>query len=211
MQTTLEEKLKVKFKNQALLTRAVTHASKSPNNYERLEFLGDSILDFLVGDYLFKNSDKDEGFLTVVRSHFVSENYLCKVFDKLNLAGEIIKGKSMGGQLPKAVKADIIEAIIAAIYLDSSLEEAKRFIERNFELETFDKIKDTNYKSKLQELVQAGFKCAMKYDTYKSDNGFISNFYMDEDLIATGEGADKTSAEQNCAKQAISILFKEEI
>ncbi len=209
MAQTLEEKIKVKFKNQSLIKRALTHASKSPNNYERLEFLGDSILDFLVGDYLFKNCDKDEGFLTVMRSHYVSESYLCQVFDKLNLAENVIKGKSMSGQLPKAVKADIIEAIIAAIYLDSSLEEAKRFIERNFELEKFDSVKDTNYKSKLQELVQAGFKCAIKYDTVKTEKGFYSSFYMDEDLIASAEGEDKTSAEQNCAQKAIKILFKE--
>lgn len=211
MQTTLEEKLQVNFKDKNLLKRAVTHASKSPNNYERLEFLGDSILDFLVGDYLFKNSDKDEGFLTVMRSHYVAESYLCQVFDRLNLSNEIIKGKSMNGNLPKAVKADVIEAIIAAIYLDSSLDEAKRFIERNFELDKFDLVKDTNYKSKLQELVQAGFKCAMKYDTFKTETGFKSNFYMDEDLVATGEGLDKTSAEQDCAKKAIAILFKDEI
>ena len=209
--TTLEQKLGVEFKNTGLLKRAVTHASKSANNYERLEFLGDSILDFLVGDFLFKNSDKDEGFLTVMRSHFVSEAYLCTVFDKLDLDAEIIKGKSMGSNLPKAVKADIVEAIIAAIYLDSSLDEAKRFIERNFDLKNFNQVKDTNYKSKLQELVQAGFKCAMKYETYKTENGFKSSFYMDEDLISTGEGCDKTSAEQDCAKKAISILFKEEI
>ena len=207
MQTTLEEKLQVNFKDKNLLKRAVTHASKSPNNYERLEFLGDSILDFLVGDYLFKNSDKDEGFLTVMRSHYVAESYLCQVFDKLNLSNEIIKGKSMNGNLPKAVKADVIEAIIAAIYLDSSLDEAKRFIERNFELDKFNLVKDTNYKSKLQELVQANFKCTMKYETEKVGDYFEAKFFMDEDLIATGYGKDKTEAEQNCAYVALNKLF----
>ena len=128
---------------------AFSHSSyanehRAKKDYERLEFLGDSILDFLVGDFLFKNSDKDEGFLTVMRSHFVSEAYLCTVFDKLDLDAEIIKGKSMGSNLPKAVKADIVEAIIAAIYLDSSLDEAKRFIERNFDLKNFNQVKNTN-------------------------------------------------------------------
>lgn len=205
----IEKKLGLQFKNPALIKRAITHASKSPENYERLEFLGDSILDFLVGDYLFKHSDKDEGFLTVIRSHYVSENYLCSVFDQLELAEFVITGKSMGKNLPKAVKADIIEAIIAAIYLESGIEGAKAFIEKHFHLDEFEKVRDSNYKSKLQELVQAGFKCAIKYETVKSPNGFTSSFFMDEDKIATAEGEDKTSAEQNCAQKAIKILFKE--
>ena len=206
---TLEDKIGYKFADKTLLTRALTHSSKSAKNYERLEFLGDSILDFLVGEYLFRNSDKDEGFLTVVRSHFVSESYLCSIFDKLDLSENVIKGKSLTGQLSKAVKADIIEAIIAAIYLDSSLQTVNDFIEKNFDLKNFNDIKNTNFKSKLQELVQAGFKCAIKYDTVKIENGFLASFYMDEDLIASAEGVDKISAEQNCAEKAIKILFKD--
>lgn len=205
----IEKKLGIEFKDKSLITRAVTHASKSPLNYERLEFLGDSILDFLVGDFLFKHSDKDEGYLTVIRSHFVSENYLAPLFDRLELEGFVIKGKSMGQALPKAVKADIVEAIIAAIYLEKGIEEARKFIENNFELENFQNVRDTNFKSKLQELVQAGFKCAIKYETIKTENGFSSSFFMDEDKIATAEGQDKQSAEQNCAQKAIGILFKE--
>ncbi len=205
----IEKKLDIKFNNPALIKRALTHSSKSAENYERLEFLGDSILDFLVGDYLFRHSDKDEGYLTVLRSHYVSENYLATLFDELSLAENIITGKSMGKNIPKAVKGDVIEAIIAAIYLDSGLENAKTFIEKNFHLEGFSKVKDTNYKSRLQELVQAGFKCAIRYETVKTQNGFSSSFYMDEDKIASAEGEDKQSAEQNCAEKAIKILFKE--
>ncbi len=205
----LAEKLGVEIKDIGLFNKAVTHSSKSHENYERLEFLGDSILDFLVGEYLFNNSDKDEGYLTIIRSHYVSENYLCSVFDELGLAGEVKTGKSMGKNVPKAVKADVIEAIIAAIYLDSGLKEARKFVERNFHLEGFKNVQDTNYKSHLQELVQAGFKCSMRYETIKTQNGFSSTFYMDEDKIATGEGSDKHSAEQACAEKAIKILFKD--
>lgn len=205
----LEEKIGHTFRDKKLLTRALTHSSKSAENYERLEYLGDSILDFLVGDWLFKNTDLKEGQLTVLRSHYVSENYLDEVFDTLDLSGHAITGKSMGKSLPKAVKADMIEAIIAAIYLDSGLDEAKAFIERNFHLDGYASVKDTNYKSKLQELVQAGFKCAMKYVTTKVESGFSASFYMDEDLIASAEGQDKQSAEQECAKRAIKVLFKE--
>lgn len=204
----IEEKLGYHFKDGKLCDRALTHASKSTENYERLEFLGDSILDFLVGEYLFKASSEGEGFLTVTRSHFVSENYLSQIFDKLNLQEDIKLGKSMKNSVPKAVKADVIESIIAAIYLDGGLAQARKFILKNFQLETFKSIENDNYKSRLQELVQAGFKCAIKYVTQKVEGGYEASFYMDEDKISTAFGEDKLSAEQACAKKAITILFK---
>lgn len=196
------------FKDKNLLKRALTHASKSAINYERLEFLGDSILDFVVGEYLFMQSDKAEGELTVLRSHFVSEANLCKVFDDLNIADKIILGKSWKGALSKAVKCDIVEAIIAAIYIDGGMVEARKFIVEKLKLDTFDSVKDDNFKSKLQELIQANFKCKMSYVTEHDGDGFISSFYMDEDKIASGYGLDKTSAEQDAAEKAIKVLFK---
>lgn len=201
-------KIGYEFKDKNLLKRALTHSSKSPVNYERLEFLGDSILDFVVGDYLFMNSDKPEGQLTVLRAHFVSEANLCKVFDQLEIEKEIILGKSWKGALSKAVKCDIVEAIIAGIYIDGGMPEARKFIVEKLKLDTFDSVKDDNYKSKLQELIQANFKCKMTYVTEKDRDGFISTFYMDEDKITSGFGSDKTSAEQDCAEKAIKILFK---
>ena len=201
-------KVGYEFKDKNLLKRALTHSSKSAQNYERLEFLGDSILDFVVGDYLFMNSDKSEGELTVLRAHFVSENNLCKVFDQLEIEREIILGKSWKGALSKAVKCDIVEAIIAAIYIDGGMVEARKFIVEKLALETFESVKDDNYKSKLQELIQANFKCKMTYITEKDGEGFTSTFLMDEDKITSGYGLDKISAEQACAEKAIKILFK---
>ena len=86
----ISNKIGYDFKDKSLLQQALTHSSKSEKNYERLEFLGDGILDFVVGDYLFKHSTEKEGKLTVLRSHFVSENNLCKIFDKLKLADNVI-------------------------------------------------------------------------------------------------------------------------
>ena len=201
-------KIGYEFKDKALIKRALTHSSKSPQNYERLEFLGDSILDFIVGDYLFKNSNKSEGQLTVLRAHFVSEANLCKVFDQLEIEDEIILGKSWKGALSKAVKCDIVEAIIAGIYLDGGIEEARKFIVEKLALDSFETVIDDNYKSRLQELIQANFKCKMTYVTEKDGDGFTSTFYMDEDKITSGFGTDKISAEQSCAEKAIKILFK---
>ena len=165
-------------------------------------------MDFVVGDYLFKNSNKSEGELTVLRSHFVSEANLCRVFDELGIEDKIILGKSWKGNLSKAVKGDIVEAIIAAIYLDSGLDEAVKFIKEKLELEKFNEVKDDNFKSKLQELIQSSFKCKMSYVTEKDGDGFVSCFYMDEDKISCGHGNDKTSAEQDAAEKAIKVLFK---
>lgn len=206
----INKKIDYVFKDKSLLKRALTHPSKSKENYQRLEFLGDSILNFLVGEYLFKNSDKHEGELTVLRSHFVSEPYLASRFDEMDLSSEVIAGKSLNGEITSAIKCDIIESIIAGIYLDSDLETARKFVVDKLHIASFNDAEDDNYKSQLQELIQANFKCAMKYETVKVGDNFEAKFYMDEDCIATGYGKDKTKAEQNCAFVAISKLFDDE-
>ncbi len=203
-------KINYKFKNKELLERALTHSSKSTNNYERLEFLGDSILDFLVGEYFFEHCGEDEGRLTVLRSHYVSENYMSSVFDKLDLKNDVKLGKSWQGEISKAIKDDVVEAILAAIYLDAGengIKEARKFVLENFDLQNYKSIVDDNYKSRLQELVQGNFKCKIQYVTIASDDGFISSFYMDEDKISTGKGKSKIEAEQQAAKKAIDRLF----
>lgn len=203
----IDKKIDYVFKDRALLKRTLTHPSKSKDNYQRLEFLGDSILNFLVGEYLFKNSDKQEGELTVLRSNYVSENHLAECFDKMDLSEDVIAGKSLNKEITSAIKGDIIESIIAGIYLDSGLEEAKRFIVEKLDIENFESAKNENYKSQLQELVQANFKCSIKYETNKIEDYFEAKFYMDDDCIATGYGKDKTKAEQNCAYVALNKLF----
>ena len=205
----IDEKLGVTFKNRKLINEALTHPSKSKNNYQRLEFLGDSILDFLVGEYLFLNCDKNEGDLTVLRSHYVSEEYLAECFDRLDISNELILGKSLQNKVTRAIKGDVIEAIIAVVYLENGLDFVRDFIINLLGLDGFRDVKDTNYKSQLQELVQANFKYAMKYKTEKEDDNFVAHFYMDEDLIATGYGKDKLSAEQNCAFVALNKLFSD--
>lgn len=203
-------KIYYKFKDKKLFERALTHSSKSELNYERLEFLGDSILDFLVGEYFFKNCSDDEGKLTVLRSHYVSENYLSKLFDRLELKNDVKLGKSYQGEISKAVKADIVEALIAGIYLDAKengINEARKFILTYFDLGNYKSIVDDNYKSRLQELIQGNFKCKMQYDTQPCEDGFESSFYMDEDKISTARGKSKLEAEQQTAKLAIEKLF----
>lgn len=196
-----------KFKDAGLIERALTHSSKSEINYERLEFLGDSILDFVVGEYFYKKCEDSEGRLTVLRSQFVSENHLVTIFDKLQLGKYVKLGKSYQGEISKAIKGDVVEAILGAIYLDGGLQQAKKFVEQHFGLDDYKNMVDENYKSRLQELVQGNFKCKMSYVTQPCENGFTSSFYMDEDEIASGEGRSKAEAEQQAAKLAIEKLF----
>ena len=109
--------------------------------------------------------------------------------------------------MTRAIKGDVFEAIVGAIYLEFGLDDVRNFIIKNLQLENFNNVEDTNYKSQLQELVQANFKCTMKYETEKEGEIFVAKFFMDEDLIATGYGKDKLSAEQNCAFVALNKLF----
>lgn len=205
----VDKKIGYKFSDKLIIKKAMTHPSKSKDNYQRLEFLGDSILNFLVGEYIFKHSDKQEGELTVLRSHFVSEDYLAECFDEMDLSEDVIVGKSLNNEITSAIKCDIIESIIAGIYLDGGIDEARKFVIDKLHIANFENAKDDNYKSQLQELIQANFKCSMKYETEKNGEYFEAKFYMDEDLIAVGYGKDKTKAEQNCAYVAISKLFVE--
>ena len=200
-------KLDYVFKDKKLLNRALTHSSKSAQNYERLEFLGDSILDFLVGEYFFKHCSDSEGKLTVLRSHYVSENYLAGIFDKLDLKGDVQLGKSCQGEITRAIKGDIVEAILAGIYLDGGLEKAREFIYRHFNLDEYKSVEDDNYKSKLQELIQSSFKCKISYNTLPTEGGYQATFCMDEDEITVGFGKSKIEAEQLAAKKAIDKLF----
>lgn len=207
----IEKKIDYVFKDKKLLNRAFTHPSKSKDNYQRLEFLGDSILNFLVGEFLYKNSDKQEGELTVLRSHYVSENHLAEAFDEMELKPYVISGKSLNNEITSAIKGDIVEALIAGIYLEAGIDEARKFVINKLHIEGFEEAKNDNYKSQLQELIQANFKCTMKYETVKVDEtNFEAKFFMDEDLISTGYGKDKTKAEQNCAYVALKKLFEEE-
>ncbi|MGI5842474.1 MAG: ribonuclease III [Christensenellales bacterium] len=197
------------FKNKELIVQALTHSSFSRNNYERLEFLGDSILDFLVGEYLFKNSEEDEGNLTKFRAQFVSEAHLAKVFDRIDLKNEVLVGKSYRGELSNSIKADIIEALIAAVYLDAGFAKAKKFTYSLINLGNFKTMKNNDYKTQLQEIVQAN-KQKIEYRTLSKSGQshnpiFEVGVFIDDELIASAQAGQKHKAEQLCAFEVLKI------
>ena len=158
----IEKIIGYSFKNKDLLNLALTHSSFAHKynikNNERLEFLGDSILGFVVADFLIKEFLEDEGKLTKLRAHMVSCEHLSEVISKFNLE-RYIKTSPEELRERETVKGDFFEALLGAIYLDSNLETAKNFIFKMLELNkqkvlsVFNKSKD--FKTELQEKVQA--------------------------------------------------------
>lgn len=199
------------FKNKKFLNDALTHCSFSAENYERLEFLGDSILDFLVAEYFFYQTDQNEGVLTKLRSNFVSEKYLCGIFDKLDLSSKVKLGKSYKGQISDAVKADVIESLIAGIYLDcKDLDVVRKIIINLLQLEDYKSHVMHDYKSELQEFVQSKNK-KVNYRLIKKSGESHSpvwtmGVFMDGCKICEGTSTSKSKAEQICAKLALKSI-----
>jgi len=215
----LEKYFQIEFKNKDLLKAALTHSSYSNENggqnNERLEFVGDAVVDLLIGEYLYKTVSEQEGTLTKKRANIVCEKSLAHYASIFHLEDYLYLGKGeekTGGRQKDAVKCDAFEAFIGAIYLDQGIETCKKVIERvvipNLDyafLETVD------YKSMLQEYLQAD-KRSLKYEEV-SEKGephnkvFVFRVIMDNDIIlGEGKGKSHLEAERNAAKMALSKM-----
>ena len=157
----LMHKLQYQFKDQSLLQLALTHRSKGTANYERLEFLGDSILGFVVTDWLLKHfPEEPEGRLSRMRSRLVRQDTLADIARTLELQEHLILGegeRKSGGFNRASILSDVVESLIGAMYIDSGFAQASQFIHRQF-AELFDNMDETtNFKdpkSQLQEILQ---------------------------------------------------------
>ena len=216
---TLEENIGYTFKNKDLLKKALTHTSyayehKLESN-EKLEFLGDSILEFISSKYIFnKFSNLKEGEMTKVRATVVCEKSLYKIAKLHNFSDFLYLGKSeivTGGKNRPAILADSVEAIIAAIYLDGGLEPAEKFIISNLseEIELATKhVGDKDYKTVLQEKLQKHGEVKIEYEIIKEfgpdhDKSFIAEVKCDGKILATGEEKSKKEAQMQAAKKAL--------
>lgn len=217
----IENTLNIKIKNykyyeEALLHRSYLHLLPKGqyNSNERLEFLGDSVLGLIITDYLFhKHPDLPEGNLTKMRSWLVNKHSLSVVARKLELHKLVLVSFGTAKTLERSgetILSDALEAIIAAIYLDLGLDEAKKFVLNKLLplLEEANVIRDTNYKSTLMEKVQASGKTAPTYEVLEEsgpahDKTFLVGVYVGNELLATGKGKSKKEAEQDAAKNAL--------
>ena len=198
------------FKNNDLLSLALTHSSYSQENYERLEFLGDSILDFLVAKHFFANKNLKEGQLTKLRAFYVSEKHQNKVFDKILTQNEVRLGKSCSN-VSSSIKCDIVEAIIGAIYLDSDISYCEKFIEDNFELDE-NAVEIESSKTKLQEYAQSKQSTVVYHTLHKLGQSHNPTFVVEcifDEYKAIQQGKSKQQAEENCAKEILAKIFKE--
>lgn len=219
----VEKNLKINFNNKRIIQTAFTHSSyakqfKEYQYNERLEFLGDSVLQLTITEYLFSNyKNKLEGELTRLRSLIVCENSLYNVARKLGISDFIMmsKGEELtGGRDRISIQADAVEAIIAAIYLDKGLEVAKEFILTNFNdiiKKAIDNKIILDFKTKLQEYLQKDGDIDINYELYKHEGPphrrkFFVNLYVEGKLLGSGEGYSKKEAEQNAAKEALVKL-----
>jgi len=218
----LEKSIEYEFKNKNLLKTALTHTSYAYENNvesnEKLEYLGDSILEFLSSKYLFNNyKNLTEGEMTKVRATVVCEESLHKIALKHNFSDFLYLGKSESSNkanLSKAILADSIEAVIAGIYLDSGLEEAEKFIIKN--LAEPIKIASQNvgikdYKTVLQEKLQIHGNVDIKYYIIKESGPdhnkiFESKVECNGKLLGTGLGKTKKASEMEAAKNALENL-----
>jgi len=218
----IEKNIGYTFKNKELLKNALTHTSYANENQkesnEKLEFLGDSILEFISSKYIWENHHKlKEGEMTKVRASVVCEESLYKIAKKHNFSDFLYLGKSeqkTGGKNRPAILADSVEAVIAAIYLDGGIEEVDKFIIQNLKNEIDISTKNVgikDYKTVLQEKLQENGEVSIKY-TITNEKGpdhnksFEVEVSIDGKALAKGEGKSKKEAQMNAAKKAIQNL-----
>lgn len=222
-----EKNIGYAFKDISILRIALTHTSCYYRNeelsgtvseYERMEFLGDSILGFVAAEYIFsKYSDKKEGFLSKLKSQVVSENYLSIKAKAIHLGDYIILGDDElrdKGNMKKSILSNMMESVICAIYFDGGLRAAKKFI-INHILEGYSEELNSdvhiNYKSKLQEYSQSKYKKIPEYEVTSAEGPdhkkvFTIDVYVNDKLIGSGKGFTKKTAEQNAAKKGCKQL-----
>ena len=219
----LEKNIGYKFKNIVLLKNALTHTSYAyehdvPSN-EKLEFLGDSILEFISSDYMYnKYIHLKEGEMTKVRATVVCEKSLYKIAILHNFSDFLYLGKSeimTGGNKRPAILADSVEAVIAAMYIDGGLEVAKKFIIENLknEIEIATKhVGEKDYKTVLQEELQKNGDVKIEYKIIKEsgpdhDKTFEAEVSLNGKTLAQGKGKSKKEAEMQAAKKALETCF----
>lgn len=215
----LEEKIGYTFEDKKLLQQALTHSSYANEmkinkfeDYERLEFLGDAVLELVTSDFLFRRRrENSEGRLTKWRASMVCEPALAFCAREISLEQYILLGKgeeATGGRGRDSIVSDVMEALIGAIYLDGGLEEASAFIHRFVLSDLEHKQLFYDAKTTLQEIVQQENNGALCYKLVREegpqhDKIFEVEAYVGEKKVGAGSGHSKKAAEQQAAYQAL--------
>jgi ribonuclease-3 len=218
-ETWLDKTLHYRFQDASLLLQALTHRSASGANNERLEFLGDAVLDFVISDAVFKRRpDADEGDLSKLRASLVKDTSLAKLAADLGIGKHLVLGsgeRKTGGHRRESILADALEAIFGAVFLDSGFAAAAEIIERVFaqrleDLPNADDLRDA--KTRLQEWLQARKMALPDYEllsvTGKAHRQRFSVSCTVSELSQTTEGESTTrrKAEQQAAQRMLAIF-----
>lgn len=208
----LQKKIGYKFKDKALFIKSLTHPSVSADsNNQLLEYLGDSLLDFLVAEYLYNlNPDMEEGVATKKRSEMVSKWPLAKIYDELGLVNCIDVFNVNKHDISDKFKSDFVESVLGAIYIDGGIENARKFVLR-FICNTKPVAESKDFKSKLYEYA-AKHQLKVRFDDDKSGEPhkqhFYSTVYIDEIKCGYGEGDTKKEAQQEASSVALEKIKK---
>ena len=221
---TLEAKLGYTFRDRRLLENALTHSSYANENHspsgsnERLEFLGDSVLGMVTADFLYReHPDLPEGELTRKRAALVREESLVEVADRLDLGAYLKLGRGEdhgGGRQRPSIRADAVVAVLAAVFLDGGLGEAKKIIQRFILDKEEEKAASQDYKTALQEQIQRESGQVLNYRlTGESGPDHAKVFSVAVELngktVGQGQGHSKKEAEQLAAKAAMEAIKAE--
>jgi ribonuclease-3 len=213
----------IPLRSEEMFRLALRHTSAAPNtiadSYERLEFFGDSVLGLVIAQYLYEHhSDWDQGMLSKAKSSVVQERPLAEVAGRLGLAPYLELSpneEAAGGRKRASILADVVEALIGAVYLESGMEVARWFVLEQLQgelmrISTGDVAPD-DYKSKLQEISQQVWRKTPIYKVIREmgnahDRRFLVQVSLDDEVIGEGMGKSKKEAEQASAADAISII-----
>jgi len=214
-ETRFQNDQNIRFNDQGLIKRALTHRSVttgSSGNNERLEFLGDSVVGLVITYYLYRTTSLSEGRMAKIKSIAVGRDIMADIADTLSLTKYVYLGKSEESardSKKRNLKANVLEAVIGALYLDKGLKEASDFIERLWQpfMARIFEGQYTDYKSELQEYVQ---KAGSELPEYRvigetgpdHDKVFVIECIVDGNIISRGEGGSKKIAESMAAEKA---------
>lgn len=222
----VENNIQYVFKNKDLLKQALSHSSfinemkkKGMESYERLEFLGDAVLEMLSSEYLFEHyKELPEGKLTRLRASIVCEYTLSSVSEMLHLGDYVLlsKGEEMtGGRNRSSILCDLFESVLGAIYLDGGMEPARKYVNTFLMTDIEHKTLFYDAKTILQEMVQKDGKGIVTYNLLEEkgpdhNKCFVTEVLIDGEVLASGEGSSKKNAQQMAAYKAILKLKDEE-
>lgn len=217
----IEQEINYEFRDKSLIETAMTHTSfanenKGMESNERIEFLGDAVLELISSEYLFKTyPNLSEGVMTKTRAYAVCEASLVKVAKKYHFENYIKLGKcetANNEECKPSILADSVEAVIGAIFMDSGYEEAKRFILPNIITFIEECVKGGNkdYKTKLQEKLQVHGDVKIEYKLVEEkgaehDRVFVVEVYCNDKKLGRGEGKNKKEAEMEAAREALEV------